>query len=86
MIDYRHLNSQIKDLPFPLPNIEDRLVDEGKNVLWTIFDLEDGFHQMPLTEESKKLTAFMTPWGVFEWEVLPMGLETAPAAYRQMVQ
>ena len=86
VIDYRHLNSQIKDLQFPLPNIEDRLVDEGKNVLWTIFDLEDGFHQMPLTEESKKLTAFMTPWGVFEWEVLPMGLKTAPAAYQRMVQ
>ena len=85
VIDYRHLNSQIKDLHFPLPNIEDRLVEEGKNVLWTIFDLEDGFHQMPLSEESKKLTAFMTPWGVFEWEVLPMGLKTAPAAYQRMV-
>ena len=74
VIDYRHLNSQIKDLQFPLPNIEDRLVDEGKNVLWSIFGLEDGFHQMPLTEESKKVTAFMTPWGVLEWEVLPMRL------------
>ena len=28
----------------------------------------------------------MTSWGVFEWEVLPMGLKTAPAAYQRMVQ
>lgn len=85
VIDYRHLNSQIKDIIFPLPVIEDKILGEGKNVLWSIFDLEDGFHQMPLTEESKKYTAFMTPWGVYEWEVLPMGLKTAPAAYQRMV-
>ena len=47
MIDYRHLNSQIKDFTFPLPNIEDKILKEGKNVVWSTFDLEDGFHQMP---------------------------------------
>ena len=85
MIDYRHLNSQIRDVIYPLPIIEDKILDEGQNVLWSIFDLEDGFHQMPLEETSKHLTAFMTPWGFFEWEVLSMGLKTAPTAYQRMV-
>ena len=40
---------------------------------------------MPLEESSKHWTAFMTPWGVFEWEVLLMGLKTAPTAYQRMV-
>ena len=40
---------------------------------------------MLLEESSKHLTAFVTPWGVFEWEVLPMGLKTAPTAYQRMV-
>ena len=33
----------------PLPVIEDLLQRQHGNVLWTILDLEDGFHQMPLT-------------------------------------
>ena len=28
----------------------------------------------------------MTPWGVYEWLVLPMGLKTALAQYQRMVQ
>ena len=40
-IHYRHLNSQIRDVIYPLPIIEDKILDEGQNVLWSIFDLED---------------------------------------------
>ena len=40
---------------------------------------------MPFKEGSKHLTAFMTPWGVFEREIVPMGLKTAPTAYQGMV-
>ena len=41
---------------------------------------------MHLEESSKHLTAFCTPFGIFEWNVLPMGVEVGPAAYQQMVQ
>ena len=51
-----------------------------------LIDLEDGFHQMHLEEDCKHLTAFCTPFGVFEWTVLPMGVKVGPAAYQQMVQ
>ena len=62
VIDYRHLNSQVSDDPVPLPVIEDMIVLQSKNALWSIFDLEDGFHQMHLAPESRQYTAFMTPW------------------------
>ena len=86
VIDYRHLNSHIKDFTFPLPYLEDKILEEGKNVIWPFFDLEDGFHQILLAESSRKYTAFMTPWGVNELLVLPMGLKTAPAQYQRMVR
>ena len=41
---------------------------------------------MVLEAESRPLTAFVTPWGLFQWTVLPMGLETAPQAYQRMSQ
>ena len=57
VIDYRHLNSKIKDFTFPLLYIEDKFLEEGKNVIWSVIDLEDGFHQMPLAQSSRKYTA-----------------------------
>ena len=86
VIDYPYLNSQIADEAFPLPVIEDLFLEQSGNAIWSIFDLEDGFHQMVLEAESRPLTAFVTPWGLFQWTVLPMGLKTAPQAYQRMVQ
>ena len=85
VIDYRHLNSQDSDNCFPLPVIEDMILSQGKNALWSVFHLEDGFHQMHLAPESRQYTAFLTPWGVYEWLVLPMALRTAATAYQRMV-
>ena len=45
-------------------------------------DLEDGFHQMPLHQDSKKYTTFSTPFGSFQWNVLPTGIKVAPQAFR----
>ena len=85
-IDYRYLNSQLSDEACPLPVIEDPFLGQSKNAIRSIFDLEDGFHQMVLEPESRPLTAFVTLWGLFQWAVLPMGLKTAPQAYQRMVQ
>ena len=41
---------------------------------------------MHLAEDIKLLTAFRTSFGLFEWDVLPMGVNVGPAAYQQMVQ
>ena len=86
IIDYRHLNSCLKGNSFPLPVIEDQIANQQGNFIFTIIYLEDGFDQMHLEKESKHLTAFCTPLGIFEWNVLPMGVKVGPAAYQQMVQ
>ena len=86
VIDYRHLNSCLKGNSFLLPVIEDQIANQEGNFIFSIIDLEDGFHQMDLEESSKHLTAFCTPFGIFEWNVFPMGVKVGPAAYQQMVQ
>ena len=52
VVDYRYLNSQTKDDPFLLPLIENLIGRQAENKLWSISDLEDGFHQMHLDESS----------------------------------
>ena len=66
VIDYRYLNSQTADEAFPLPVIEDLFLERFKNTIWSIFHFEDGFHQTVLEPESRPLTAFVTPWGLFQ--------------------
>ena len=85
VIDYRYVNTQIKNYKFTLPVIEDQLINQSRNHLWTIVDLEDGFHQMPLHEDSKNYTTFSTPFGNFQWNVLLMGIKIAPQAFQRMV-
>ena len=85
VVDYRELNNAVVDDGFPLPVTEDLIGAHGKEALWSVFDLEDGFYQMHLDPASQDLTTFCTPWGVYHWVVLPMGLKTSPSAYQRMV-
>ena len=57
-MDYRYLNSQTKDDPFPLHLIEDLVYKQARNAIWTIFDLEDGFHQMHLAPKKPRTNCF----------------------------
>ena len=85
-LDYRYLKSQTKDDPFPLPLIEDLVTKQANNRLLSIFDLEDGFHQMHVHPDDQEYTAFITPHGVYQWKILPMGVKNGLAMFQRMIQ
>ena len=47
----------------------------------TTLDAFSGFHQVPLAEESRPLTTFITPWGRYRYLRTPMGHVSASDAY-----
>lgn len=84
-IDYRQLNKKLIPDKFPLPRIDEILDGLGKAQFFTIIDLFSGFHQIPIDESSRELTAFSTHNGIYQWKVLPFGLNIAPNSFCRMM-
>ncbi|XDV12077.1 hypothetical protein PO909_000821 [Leuciscus waleckii] len=84
-IDFRYLNSVSQFDSYPTPRIDDLLERLGKAKFLTTLDLSKGYWQVPLTERSRELTAFWTPWGLFHFTVLPFGLHGAPANFQRLM-
>ena len=51
MVDYRALNAVTIPDAHPLPRIEDILQRQGKFRVWSVLDMKDGYHQVPLKKK-----------------------------------
>ena len=86
VIDYRELNSATVNDSYPLPRITDILVRQGARHLFTVLDLKDAFHQVPMAESSRPATGMSTPLGLMQWRVLPQGVKNGPAIFQRVVE
>jgi hypothetical protein len=64
---------------YPLPQVNDILADCGKGKIWSILDMTNSFFQTRMHPDDVHLTAVTTPLGLYEWLVMPIGLQNAPA-------
>ena len=62
-VDYRALNARTARPIYPIPSSEDIFDSIGKAKYFSSLDLSSGYHQVPITEEDKKKTAFSTRHG-----------------------
>lgn len=85
VIDFRNINKKLVGDKFPLPRLEDCLQFLNKAKYLSVVDLAQGFLQVPLEEDSKKYTAFMTEFGFFEFNRLPFGMKIAPNSFMRMM-
>ena len=83
--DLQALNKQIVTEKFVLPSADELITCLSGAQFFSKLDLRNAFFHMPLTQESKPLTAFLTPDGLFQYNVLPMGLSSAPAAWQKFM-
>lgn len=84
-VDYRALNRKTKKEHYPLPRIEDQLDQLAGNKVFTSLDLASGYYQIPIAEESRHKTAFVTPDGQFEYNRMPFGLVNAPSVFQRTI-
>lgn len=84
-IDYRKINKKLIPDKYPLPRIDVILDGLGKAKYFSTLDLFSGFHQIPLEKRSREITAFSTEKGIFQWKVLPFGLNISPNSFCRMM-
>lgn len=77
-VDYRLLNKKVKDNKFPMPRTDDFLSHLNGATIFSSIDMKNCFWQLPLSEKDKHKTAFSAD-SLWEYNVLPFGLKTAPA-------
>jgi hypothetical protein len=82
-VDFRHLNARTVKNASPIPH-QGELLDNLKGAqVFSALDLASGFYQLAMAPESKPVTAFPTPFGLYQWCVMPMGLCNAPSVFQQ---
>ena len=83
--DFRKLNAVTRANSYPLPRIEDCIDCVGKARYVTTLDLLKGYWQIPLTKCAKKLSAFETHEGLYQYRVMPFGMQNVLATLQRMI-
>ena len=86
-IDFRKLNSLTVKDSHPLPCICETLESLAGAAHFLTFDMNSGFWQVPMNEESKQYTAFtLGSMGLYECKSMPFGLCNTPPTFQRLMQ
>ena len=84
-MNYRKLNAVSDADAYPMPRVDELIDNLGPAHYIYTLDLTRGYWQVPVDSKSRPLTAFTTPFGLYQFKVLPFGLHGAPATFQRLM-
>ena len=85
-VSYRRLNQVTRPFVYPIPRCDDAITNIlPKFKVFLSFDMDCGYWQLAMEENSKAKTAFFTPNGKKRWTVMPMGFLNSHAIFVAMM-
>ena len=69
----------------PLPNIDQLYAQLRGAKVFTTLNLRSGYYHIELGKDSQAKTAFVTPFGKYEFNLVPFGLAQAPAYFQALI-
>ena len=84
-VDYRALNDLTRKDAYPLPEIKDILDKLHGCEYFSTLDGASAYWSIPIKEEDREKSAFVSSRGEFEFCAMPFGLCNAPSTYQRMI-
>ena len=82
-VDLTKLNKAVQREVHPMPSVDESLARLENSRIFSKLDANSGFWQIPLDEESRLLTTFVTPFGRYCFNRLPFGISSAPEIFQR---
>src|SRR3989337_2791497 len=84
-INFSALNRYTWTDKYPIPNINEMLSMFQGAKYFTVIDLASAYWQVKLRKQDRHKTAFITAQGLYQFIVMPFGLNNAPATFQRLM-
>jgi hypothetical protein len=85
IVDYRGINEGTIKNRYPLPLMQDTLMNLSRAKWFTKLDIHGAYNLMRKAEGEEWKTTFRTRYGLFESLVMPFGLTNTPATFQNFI-
>ncbi|KAL8603354.1 hypothetical protein ACOMHN_039717 [Nucella lapillus] len=85
-VDYRKINKRLVQDSYAIPKIEDLFLTLSGATVFSSMDLSKAYYQVPMTDRAKHISAFTTPFGLYQWRRMPMGLKNSASCFQQLME